>query len=186
MAIETTISIDTVEVVGGPATINLDLEVGAAGERGGKFFAGYGNPNDNPPVGALAKDLYINAQSTSDEYSFLYQYVNSNWVQLLKLQPTTYAKIDNASFSTGTSHIIIAANKIVSLTGVNNLNAENFNIQCNIVNSNPTVTSISSISYDQIDGIQSLIFDVNAVEFIDGEWSKIGTNKAVHILITVV
>ena len=183
MAIETTISIDTVEVVGGPATINLDLEVGAAGERGGKFFAGYGNPNDNPPVGALAKDLYINAQSTSDEYSFLYQYVNSNWVQLLKLQPTILAKIDDATFDNGLANIMIAANQIPTSLS---LTASNFNIQCNVINSNPTVASISSIVYTLENGILKLTFDVNAVEFIDGEWSKIGTNKAVHILITVV
>lgn len=186
MAIETVISTDTVEIVGGPATINLDLEIGASGERGGKFFAGYGNPNDNPPTGALAKDLYINVQSTSEEYSFLYQYINSNWVQILKLHPATYAKIDNATFDNGLANIIIAANQIVNLTENNNLTASNFNIQCNVINSNPTVASVSSIIYALENGILKLTFDLNAVEFVDGEWSNIDTNKPVHILITVV
>ena len=185
------ISTDDLIVVGGPAVIDLNLEVGATGARGSQVFSGFGNPNDNPPSSSVnINDLYINAQSTSEEYSFLYQYRSavggSQWVQVLKLQPTTYAKIDSAEFVDGVAEIIIAANNIVNLTTNQSLTTENFNIQHTIANINPVASAISSVQYTTIGGILKLKFNIVASELSAGEWVSLDGTKPVHIMITVV
>ena len=189
--VDSVVSTDTVVVVGGPSLIDLNLEVGATGARGSQVYSGYGNPNDNPPnVDIKVNDLYINAQSTSEEYSFLYQYRvtpgGSQWVQVLKLQPTTYAKIDQAEFVDGQTEIIIAASNIVDLTTNQSLSEANFNIQCNVVSDTPVASSISLIEYTLSGGLLKLKFKVNATTFSEGAWSNLDGTKSVHILITVV
>ncbi len=192
---EVVLNTDDMIVVGGPAIIDLGLEVGATGQRGSQVYAGYGEPNANlsESITPEINDLYINAQSTSEEYSFLYQYQSipngnptSQWVQILKLQPTTYAKNDQAEFVDGVAEIIIAASNIVNLTQTQNLSADNFNIQCNIVNDNPVASSISLVQYTTVSGVLKLKFKVNATEFDGSSWANLDGTKSVHILITVV
>lgn len=186
---------DDMVVVGGPAIIDLTLDVGATGQRGSKAYAGYGHPNDglSGSITPLVGDLYINAQSTSDEYSFLYQYQaipngnpTSQWVQILKLQPTSYAKNDQVEFVDGTAEVIIAANNIVKLTETQSLSEANFNIQCSIVNDNPVASSISLVQYTTIGGILKLTFNINALEYNGTAWENLDGAKSAHILITVV
>lgn len=186
---------DDMVVVGGPAIIDLSLEVGATGQRGSKIYAGYGHPNDglSGSITPLIGDLYINAQSTSEEYSFLYQYQaipngnpTSQWVHILKLQPTTYAKNDQVEFVDGTAEVIIAANNIVKLTETQSLSEANFNIQCNIINDSPVALSVSLVQYTTIGGILKLTFNINALEYNGTSWENLDGVKSAHILITVV
>jgi hypothetical protein len=90
------LSSDELSVFGGPASIDLNVDIGAQGIRGSYIFTGNGKPTD-PDVDfsqeVKAYDLYINLKPSDIEYLFLYQYGSINgvlsWSKVLRLIPNT-------------------------------------------------------------------------------------------------
>jgi len=93
MAITTTVNTDEITVLGPPASIDLQIDVGPQGDRGTYIFSGPGTPtgsgsvafiNDAPIIG----DLFINKDETSLDYSSIYQYTavpasSNQWIKIL-------------------------------------------------------------------------------------------------------
>jgi hypothetical protein len=90
------LSSEQLSVFGGPASIDLNVDIGAQGIRGSYIFTGNGKPTD-PDVQfsqeIKAYDLYINLKPSDIEYLFLYQYGSVNgvlqWSRVLRLIPNT-------------------------------------------------------------------------------------------------
>jgi hypothetical protein len=90
------LSSEELSVFGGPASIDLNVDIGAQGIRGSYIFTGNGKPTD-PDVQfsqeIKAYDLYINLKPSDLEYLFLYQYGSVNgvltWSRVLRLIPNT-------------------------------------------------------------------------------------------------
>jgi hypothetical protein len=90
------LSSEELSVFGGPASIDLNVDIGAQGVRGSYIFTGNGKPTD-PDVDfsqeIKAYDLYINLKPSDIEYLFLYQYGSINgvlsWSKVLRLIPNT-------------------------------------------------------------------------------------------------
>jgi hypothetical protein len=90
------LSSEELSVFGGPASIDLNVDIGAQGIRGSYIFTGNGKPTD-PDVQfsqeIKAYDLYINLKPSDLEYLFLYQYGSVNgvlsWSKVLRLIPNT-------------------------------------------------------------------------------------------------
>ena len=94
MAITTSVNTDEITVLGPPASIDLQIDVGPKGDRGTYIYSGPGTPtgsgsvafiNDAPVIG----DLFVNKDQTSADYSSIYQYTavpaNPNqWVKILE------------------------------------------------------------------------------------------------------
>ena len=94
MAITTSVNTDEITVLGPPASIDLQIDVGPKGDRGTYIYSGPGIPtgsgsvafiNDAPIIG----DLFVNKDQTSADYSSIYQYTavpaNPNqWVKILE------------------------------------------------------------------------------------------------------
>jgi hypothetical protein len=94
MAITTSVNTDEITVLGPPASIDLQIDVGPQGDRGTYIFSGPGTPtgsgsvafiNDAPIIG----DLFVNKDETSSDYSSIYQYTavpgNPNqWIKILE------------------------------------------------------------------------------------------------------
>ena len=94
MAITTSVNTDEITVLGPPASIDLQIDVGPKGDRGTYIYSGPGIPtgsgsvafiNDAPVIG----DLFVNKDQTSADYSSIYQYTavpaNPNqWVKILE------------------------------------------------------------------------------------------------------
>jgi len=187
---EVLIANDDLVVLGGPSSINVNVDLGATGKRGSQIFIAAGDPTD--PLTVLGQtpevfDLCINTLTSDEEYLFMYQYQNlgaaNAWVPLFKLIPNTYSQNYSKSFVSGQTQINIP---ISSITEKQNLTATNFNIQLNIINSNPVSASLTIGTIQIVDGSQVLPITIKAVEYSGSSWSNLSGTKIVHVFITVV
>lgn len=81
MAITTVVNTDEIVVLGPPASIDVQVDIGPKGDRGSLIFAAPGEPigsgsvaflNDTPQLG----DLFINNDTNSLDYGSIYQYTS--------------------------------------------------------------------------------------------------------------
>jgi len=187
---EVLLSNDDVTVLGPPAIIELQLDIGAQGTRGSKFFVGAGDPNtqtiDDELGGQalLLNDLYVNV-SPGSEYGYVYQYLaepgGNIWDEVLRLNPTVFAKNYQVTFSSGNGSITIPIADITDLSA-GSLTASNFNIQYSIVHDSPTACVINSVTKSGT----NLVLALEAVEYTGSSWSNLAEQVVVHLFITIV
>jgi hypothetical protein len=112
---EVIVSTPELTVLGGPASVEVDTNVGAAGNRGVFVFFGLLNPN-NPAAtfGAgsdtpIVFDLYILVDSSSDDYLAVFQYVVQDgipqWIEQIKLTPNFYGTNRVVTFVDGVAEL---------------------------------------------------------------------------------
>jgi hypothetical protein len=123
---EVVIANDDLVVLGGPASIELALDVGATGTRGSYIFNDIGKPTSNqisfsiPPI---MGDMYININPSDDEYLYLYQYklVNGvlSWAKILRLVPNTVLFNPYFKFINGVAHTpLVYNNNLIFVRGI--------------------------------------------------------------------
>jgi len=190
-------NIQAIEVspIGGPSTVNVDLDFGPAGKRGSQIFVGSGDPNNpNTVIGQTPEinDMYINvATSVPEEYLNGYQYKNDDgtpsWITVFKLFPNQHSVNKEISFTAGLAEDILIPLSDFS-TDPASLTPENISIQHSFIGSNPVASSISiNPEFVTISGgILALSFNINAVQFASSAWSAVSGSKDVHLFITVV
>jgi len=186
---EVLLSNDDVTVLGPPAIIDLQLDVGPQGTRGSKFFVGSGDPNtltvDNEIGGQtlLLNDLYVNV-SPGSEYGYLYQFLaapgGNTWEEVLRLNPTVFAKNYEPTFSSGTATVTVPIADITDLSA-GSLTADNFNVQYSVIHDNPTACVINSVT--KAGSNLNIVFE--AVEYT-GSWSDLAEQVVMHLYITIV
>jgi hypothetical protein len=191
--VDVIVSPDSLSLVGGPASIDVDVDFGPAGIRGSQIFVGRGQPN-NPStvIGQTPNilDLYINlAPATVDEeYLNVYQYQSVDganiWVRLFDLLPEISSFKRSATFASGESIVYIPVSQVTSI--VEGILSSNFNVQYNIENSNPIASSITLGPLEEVSGIVNLPVLISAVEFSGGTWSELSGTKPVNLFITMV
>jgi hypothetical protein len=190
------VSSDDVKVIGGTANVNVEVDFGPQGDRGGIFLVGNGNPNTvSHSIPLQFLDLYINVQATDDDYMGLYQYVNvsgvNTWVLTGPLIKDKFSVIRNVAFADGqtTSEVDFRVSSIAPQSLVGGLTAENFNVQCTFSDpENPIAHSITikPLAFEAGTGDLILPVDINAVEFSEGSWVNLNRTVSIHFLITVV
>ena len=157
---EVLVSSDDISVLGGPASITLNLDSGPQGQRG--TFILYGFPNPNTPEAAETFisepqlfDLYVVVDPASDDYLQIYQYVNQDgalvWIPTFKLAVNIYSTTRPTTFIDGTATVDINLADL-GVAGLEQLgqaqaidisffsqpgSAAYFNIQTSISNVNP-------------------------------------------------
>jgi len=189
--IDVLLSNDELLVVGPPSKIEVDLDLGATGQRGSRIFVGDGKP-DNAFVtdnDVLAYDLYINLEETDSEYKYAYQYISNpvtggEWVRLLSLDPNQFNQNTQLTFNNGEAEQIIAVAAIApqNLT----LEAEHFSVTYSIENQNPLATSIDSITVQEIGDVYQLVILIKAIEYSEGSWVPLDGTRTGHFNIRVV
>jgi hypothetical protein len=196
--VDVLLSNDDVTVLGPPSQIELQLDIGAQGTRGSKFFVGVGDPNAQTSGGVLngqtiqLNDLYLNT-SPGPQYGFIFQYVaqpgGNTWVQVLDINPVIYSNNYSTTFEDGVAQIVIPVEDIVTISGTP-LNAENFDVNYSIAHLNPVASSmqIPALAGD------NLIINLNAVEYESSSWVPLGDTGTytsgievtTHLQITIV
>jgi len=186
---EVLLSNDDVTVLGPPAIIDLQLDVGPQGTRGSKFFVGSGDPNtltvDDELGGQtlLLNDLYVNV-SPGSEYGYLYQFLaapgGNTWEEVLRLNPTVFAKNYEVTFTSGSGTITVPIADITDLSA-GSLTADNFNVQYSVIHDSPTACVINSVT--KAGSNLNIVFE--AVEYT-GSWSDLAEQVVVHLYITIV
>lgn len=189
--VDVVLATDDLTVIGGPATRNVDVGIGANGVRGSRIFIGNGNPNGvtfNQEL--IVFDLYINLLPSDIEYLFLYQYVVQDgveqWIRILRLVPNTFlTTILDQQFINGVATYFLPIINVVPLTEVGNITEQNFNVQYTVVSEKPVSSSITVGNITLASGIAVLPIQINAVEFDTGVWSAVSGVRPVQMLVTI-
>ncbi len=188
---EVVLSTEDLVVLGGPDTINVEVDFGPQGDRGSLIFVGNGKP-DLIDIGQDPNvfDLYINLLKTDDEYLMIYQYVESlgslQWQPLTKLIPNTYVKNDSVNFDVENASYIPIVD-IVDPSYVGNTDASNFSVQVTFSTSDgyPVVSSIKT-EVVTVSGQQNLKITYYAKEFDGANWIDITGSRTANLHISVV
>ena len=196
--VDVLLSNEDVTVLGPPSVIELQLDIGAQGTRGSKFFVGSGNPNAQTSSGQLGgqtlllNDLYVNV-SPSASFGYIFQYVaepgGNVWVEVLDINPTIYSENAITTFEDGDAQIVIPVEDIVTVSGTP-LTPENFNVKYSIAYENPIA---SSMQMPALAG-SNLIINLHAVEYDTSTWLPLGdtgtytsgVEVTTHLQITIV
>ncbi len=188
---EIVLTTEDLVVLGGPDTINLEVDFGPEGDRGSLIFVGNGKP-DVIDIGQDPNvfDLYINLLTTDDEYLMIYQYVDVlgtlQWQTLTKLIPNTYVANKSIDFSTANyCHIPVA--EIVDPSYVGGVSASNFSVQTTFSTSEgyPIVSSIKT-EIVTLSSIQNLKITFYAKEFDGTNWIDVSGSRTANLQISVV
>jgi len=104
--VESIVSVDSVTVTGGPATVNLEVDFGSQGDRGSLILYGLGAPTDaNLPQTPQLLDWYINLDPNDQYYLWIYQYVNKGnvtvWDRIFNIVPNTFHVNKTVNFVDG-------------------------------------------------------------------------------------
>lgn len=188
---EVLFSSEDVTVFGGPTKRSVEITVGADGIRGSRIYIGDGRPTDvSISQEVLIFDLYINLLASSDEYLYLYQYLNSDgvnqWVRILRLVPNTFlTTVRDLPFTAGQATFNLPIINVIPLSQAGNVTAQNFNVQHTVLNDKPVASSITNGDLSIINSITTLPITVNAAEFDGTNWSYIEGNRDVQFLITL-
>ncbi len=205
------LSSDNVTVLGGPSTLEVDLNIGAPGIRGSLFFVGTQNPKNSETVFPQTPeifDIFINVNAASEDYLQAYQRVNEDgentWIPVFNLSQNIYSINKVVDFDAGeaTTNIEIAQ---IGLDAVPFDTPENsfahFNVQASLTNvdlDNPSATPLpSAMSFKVQDSVfnsnglndpgifpEFLPITFNAVEFDGTDWNPID-DKTTYVSITV-
>jgi hypothetical protein len=188
---EIVLTTEDLVVLGGPDSINVEVDFGPEGDRGSLIFVGNGKP-DVVDIGQDPNvfDLYINLLTTDDEYLMIYQYVDIlgtlQWQTLTKLIPNTYVTNQSIDFSSvNYCHIPIA--DIVDPSYVGGTDASNFSVQVTFGTSAgfPIVSSIKT-EVVTLSTIQNLKITFYAKEFDGTNWIDISGSRTANLHISVV
>jgi hypothetical protein len=169
-SIDVILESENVVALGGPTSIELQLDTGATGQRGSLAYIGAGLPSSStiPNYSSiLPGDLYINTAPGAN-YSWLYQYLvkpgGNTWEPILQLNPALYNAVHQVAFTAGTATISIPLSNITSnSTG---LTLDNFAVNITFEHANPIAASISG---KQITS-GNLVLTIKALEYYSASW----------------
>lgn len=187
------LSTDSLTVLGGPASIDLEVDFGPEGQRGSNIFVGNGDPNlSTTEIGQdpLVFDLYINILTTDEDYLAVYQYQNADgsetWTKLFKLLPNFYSQNYTESFTAGVWEKNLPVSAIIPLDQIPNISSSNFNIQYNILGSEPISSSLEIGEIATEEDLLILPLTIRAIKYSSGTWSNLTGQQTVQLFITVV
>jgi len=199
MTTDVLLSTEDILVVGPPTEITVDLDIGAKGERGSRFFS-YDDSNPETGMSDIGQspvpyDMYVSLDKTN-EYLTAYQYVSNFpeqgyiWKKVFSFYPRQYRKNVPLIFNNGLAQKTIIVTEITPLDELAGINAENFSVNYNIENQNPISSSIESISFGPGDeDFLTLTINIKALEYQDGSWTPLNSGeegRVVHLDIRVV
>jgi hypothetical protein len=187
------LSTDDMTVLGGPASISVDLDFGPDGQRGSLWYTNsQGAPTSTLPVSnPNVFDICINTKPGDPDYLYIYQYTNTSpsnsWVKRFKLIPNTYSVNRSVTFAAGEQRVNIPVLSIVPSSMIGTVTSANFNVQYSITgNDEPTADTLSVLPLETVDTVLSLPLLFKAVEFDGTEWVDLAKTVTVHLFITVV
>lgn len=172
-------------VIGPPDTVAVRTDFGAKGDPGSQIYVGIGDPNE-VSIGftPVLNDIYINA-SPDANYSYMYQYVSQPggnvWVKVLRINPALYSNTYTTTFTAGEGSIQIPVSDIVTVTS-GTLTASNFAVQHSIEHSNPTASSVSSISLAS----GTLTVTIKSSQISGTTISSLSGSIKVHLFISII
>lgn len=193
---EVVFSSEDLTVFGGPASIDVSVDIGAQGIRGTVIHALPADPRtlatNQLPSDMIPGDLGINITPSSIDYLTVYQKVGSlpqEWITLYSIFPNVYFTKVEANFVDGVTTVPIA---LSTNFVVDNYDISNFSVQLIVESlpdgSNNPIPLLSSmtLSVRPTSTQQFLDVKIKTLQFVGGTWSNISGIRTVHITATVV
>ena len=213
---EVILSTPDLTVLGGPASVQIDTNIGPAGNRG--VFVHFGILEPNEPGAQfidtpIVFDLYILVDSSSPNYLQVYQYIVQDgvlqWVPTIKLTPNFYGTNRVITFIDGVAELNVNAFEVGLLAlraGAQPLEDTRFDFSVQATLSNYEVTSdeedpehlpafvsvkVGDVFLDESDSELKIPLTFYAAEFDGTSVNPIGEapdgkNVVVHLSILVV
>lgn len=165
---EVVVSTPELTVLGGPASVQVDTNVGPSGNRGVFVFFGFENPNSPSATFTetpIVFDLYILVDSSSEDYLQVYQYVVQDgvpqWVAQIKLTPNFYGTNRVLTFIDGVAELninIFEIGLVALASGIQTLEDTRFQFSVQATLSNYEVLSESDqlVSGEHLPGFVSV------------------------------
>ena len=180
MAIDTIISNDELVVIGPPASVSVNVDIGPKGERGSEFYSGIGTPAENAAslVDAKVNDLYIN-RLLGGNYGVVYKLNavpgGSSWQPILKFQPIAHSIQKPVNFVAGSGSIGITLTDFYS-NAPENLDPDTILVQATAELNNPAFISISNKSIQTISSVKTFVADLKGAQFSSGSVSFLSSS----------
>jgi hypothetical protein len=188
MAIDTVVSGDSIDVVGPPPSVTVNVDIGPEGDRGSIFFSGYGAPDPLSITGSKLGDLYINRELGAN-YGVVYRLSavpgGISWDPILKFQPNAYSNSFPTTFTAGSGSISIPLADFYK-DAPQDLDISKILIQATAESTYPVFVSISNkVIADVGDpSIRTFTAGLNAAQFSSGSLSAVSASLQVNIFIT--
>lgn len=176
--VDVVLSNDTLDIFSAaPATVDVNVDFGATGNRGSRIWAG-----DLSPILELAGqdvkvyDIYINT-ITGAIYQYLLSIGTPNWELVGSLSLPQYSAISTTTFTAGATTVSIPlANITTAVSPV----VTDFVIRYNVSNGTSPVAS----SFTTAIVSTNLNITINAAQYSGGSWSNLTGSKDVHLFIS--
>jgi hypothetical protein len=186
---------ENLTVTGGPQTLNVNLDFGAQGKRGGLILYGLDKPSAIP-IGSFPQrpqilDWFINLNTLDDEYLYLYQYVNEDsvdyWKKIFKIIPNTYSTNEAVVFSAGVTTVNIeVSNSTLPLLGNAGIPKLNTHINLQTASGLPVASSFTLGNYSIINNNYVLPITITAAQLGQTGWAPLTGSATAHITINVI
>jgi len=168
------------DVFGGPTSLDVSVDFGQTGTRGGRIWGGTGSPETElAGQDILLYDWYLNTIS-----GLMFQYIpqagSPNWTVAMDITLPQYSAIATSNFSAGSTigQAVITIPKI-SVTNDAVVTADDFVIRYNIENTNPIASNFTYV----ISG-SNIVITIEAIEYVTGSWVDLAGSKDVHLFIS--
>jgi hypothetical protein len=168
------------DVFGGPTSLDVSVDFGQTGTRGGRIWGG----TDTPEVELAGQDILLYDWYLNTISGLMFQYVpqagSPNWTVAMDITLPQYSAIATSNFSAGSTigQAVITIPKI-SLTNDAVVTADDFVIRYNIENTNPIASNFTYV----ISG-SNIVITIEAIEYSGGSWVDLAGSKDVHLFIS--
>lgn len=131
---EVLLSNDSLTVLGGPSSLNIELDVGPAGKRGSIILLSNGDPNISGNISQVPSllDLAININNLDADYRTVYQYLSvdgsNTWTKVTDLRNGIFAAKLSATFTGGLATISVPVSSIIDIESIGPITSEDFAI----------------------------------------------------------
>jgi len=192
--VDVVLNTDDLTVLGGPASIDLDVDFGTQGIRGSRIYAVIADPRTLPssqlPADLIPFDLGIVITPSEPDYLKVYQKQGTSvndWIALYDIVPNVFSTKSVVTFDSGVASAQIPVSTVFS--GLTSYDVANFAVQYEIEGTTTPplpITSASSLSVVAVNGVQILNITVTAYEFDGTNWSLLSGDRSVSLFVTVV
>lgn len=187
MAINVVLETDDLTVLGPPASIDLQVDVGPKGDEGSYIYSASGDPNSvvGPFISRQPRisDLYFRVDNNT-----IYQFVSipggTQWQIISNIRPLIYNTLRNINFSSGSGSVNILLNSFYANAPAN-LTPEQVSVQLTAEGQNPAVVTLKNKGITS-GSTRSLLLEFIGAEYDSGNWQDMSGSANLAITVNIV
>jgi len=187
MAINVVLDTDELTVLGPPALIDLQVDVGPKGDQGSFIYSASGDPN-------FVTGPFLNRQPRLSDLFFrvdnntFYQFISipggTQWQIVSNVRPLIFNTLTNLNFVAGSASTSLLLNSFFA-NAPSNLTPEQISVQLTAQGENPAVVTLKNKGITT-GSTRSLLLEFVAAEYESGNWQSMSGSANIAININIV